>query len=128
MNKKGFTLIELLVTIVIIGIVTAIAFPSIRGLKATNADKKYKSLAVVLKNGAKLYSDERKYDLGNCTKLNYSELKTNGYVKNNHVNIDENCDNSYVYIRKNGNKYKYYSVVICNSIEKYRDNGTPSSC
>ena len=128
MNKKGFTLVELLVTIVIMGIVATIAFPSIRGLQATNADKKYKSLALVLSSGAKLYTDERKYDMANCTRVTYNSLKANGYVKNDKFNANENCDDSYIFISRSGKGYKYYPVIICNSVEKYREDGAPSSC
>ena len=36
MNNKGFTLTELLVTIAIMGIITGLAFPSIRKLQEEN--------------------------------------------------------------------------------------------
>ena len=63
MNKKGFTLTELIVTIALIGIISMLAFPSIRKLKEDNSLEKYKTYEKVMENGAKLYVDSNKSDL-----------------------------------------------------------------
>ena len=41
MKKNGFTLVELLVVIVILGIITGISIPVLRGLHERNTTKKY---------------------------------------------------------------------------------------
>ena len=38
-NKNGFTLIELIVAIAILGIITAIAFPTLRNIQEKNSKK-----------------------------------------------------------------------------------------
>jgi type IV pilus assembly protein PilA len=55
-NEKGLTLIELLAVIVILGIIAAIAVPSIGGLINKTKEDAVKADAVQLLNAAKLYA------------------------------------------------------------------------
>jgi type IV pilus assembly protein PilA len=54
-NEKGLTLIELLAVIVILGIIAAIAIPSIGGIIQKSKEDAIKADAIQVINGAKLY-------------------------------------------------------------------------
>ncbi|MDW2875788.1 MULTISPECIES: prepilin-type N-terminal cleavage/methylation domain-containing protein [Bacillaceae] len=54
-NEKGLTLIELLAVIVILGIIAAIAIPSIGGIIQKSKEDAVKADAIAVLNGAKLY-------------------------------------------------------------------------
>ncbi|TYS66147.1 prepilin-type N-terminal cleavage/methylation domain-containing protein [Bacillus infantis] len=54
-NEKGLTLIELLAVIVILGIIAAIAIPSIGGIIQKSKEDAVKADAIQVINGAKLY-------------------------------------------------------------------------
>ncbi len=41
MNKKGFTMVELLAAVAILGLLTVMAFPTMRALQSRNDQKKY---------------------------------------------------------------------------------------
>ena len=58
MNNKGFTLVELLVTMVLVGIISGIAFPAISKLRDQNKDEEYKAYEKIILNGAKIYMDD----------------------------------------------------------------------
>ncbi len=56
MNKKGFTLIELLVTIIIIGLVSYMGFPSLmKVITDTNAKKEFEYYGQTMIDATKLY-------------------------------------------------------------------------
>jgi type IV pilus assembly protein PilA len=57
-NQRGLTLVELLAVIVILGIIAAIAVPSIGGIVAKTEKEALKADAVQLVNAAKLYTTE----------------------------------------------------------------------
>lgn len=54
-NQRGLTLIELLAVIVILGIIAAIAIPSIGGIIENSKTKAHKANALMLLDAAKLY-------------------------------------------------------------------------
>ncbi|WP_028987464.1 type II secretion system protein [Thermicanus aegyptius] len=67
-EEKGFTLIELLAVIIIIGIIAAIAVPSIGGLINKTKDDADKATAQQLYEAARLYlTAEKNGDFSNAT-------------------------------------------------------------
>jgi type IV pilus assembly protein PilA len=63
-SEKGFTLIELLAVIVILGIIAAIAIPSIGKLISHTQDKAQVAEAIQIIDAAKLYTSEKTPDNG----------------------------------------------------------------
>lgn len=118
MNNKGFTLTELLVTIVIMGIITGLAFPSIRKLQEENKNEEFKAYEKVLVNAAKVYMDSYNnwgFDQTNdCRNIKVSALDVKEYKKNGIT-----CDSSYVIVNKDTDKnLSYQPVVICKKNDK----------
>ena len=121
-NRKGFTLVEMLTTITILGIVTLVALPTIRTLKTSYNNGKYDMYKNSLESAAKLFVDSYSKDLfGNqengCVDLVFKsgeKFFESGLIEDIEIK-DVTCENSktLVRVRKNGQKYEYYSSVIC---------------
>lgn len=61
-NKKGFTLVELLAVIVILGVLTAIAVPSVLGISKKIKSNMYDSKIKTIEVAAELWADDHKSD------------------------------------------------------------------
>jgi type IV pilus assembly protein PilA len=77
-DQKGFTLIELLAVIVILGIIAAIAIPSITHIIDKSKGDAIKADAKLILNSAKLYETEKGIPTAGITK---NELEPN-YIDN----------------------------------------------
>jgi type IV pilus assembly protein PilA len=101
-NQRGMTLVELLAVIVILGIISAIAVPSIGGL--IDKTKKDASVAegIQIINAAKLYETTHPMTEG-VTKVILDQSKLEGYLDNLKDNdfdvvVEKGSDNSkYIY-------------------------------
>ena len=118
-DKKGFTLIELLATITIMGIISILAFPSLNRLISTNKEKKFEYYADSIKKGAKLYVDSHNKDMWDQNessekKITYDDLKKDYLIKDyKNDNTTCNNNNTYVMVKKLGNKYTYKVYIKC---------------
>lgn len=122
MNNKGSTLIEVIVVIVIIGIITVMAFPSITKLQTQNSNKTYLEYEKVLETGAKLYIDKYNRDLwglneGGCKSIPVTNLHNEKLIKDFVGKKNEAIDKgqSFVNVTKNSStkkvSYQVYLVV-----------------
>ena len=121
-RNKGFTLIELLITIVILGILSLLAFPTIRRVMFSQNSTKYSTYGKTLLSGARFFTDQYRVDMfgdkDGCYDITYEELKTKNLIQN--INIkDVSCANkdgvynTFVRVIKSNKKYHYYLSLKC---------------
>ena len=121
-RNKGFTLIELLITIVILGILSLLAFPTIRRVMFSQNSTKYSTYGKTLLSGARFFTDQYRVDMfgdkDGCYDVTYEELKTKNLIQN--INIkDVSCANkdgvynTFVRVIKSNKKYHYYLSLKC---------------
>lgn len=73
LNNKGYTLVEILAVIVILGMLLAIVIPNVGNLINMNRENNIKQFNTSIKNAAKLYISDYKYEIsvdGTCTNEN----------------------------------------------------------
>ena len=123
MNKKGFTLTELLVVIVIMGIVSGLSIPLIRGVAKTFEDRKYNTYVKAVLAAAKIYNDSYEEDLFGrkeygCSYITYEKLEEKDLIKD--IEIDDiSCATNKTFVRviKLGEKYGYSGTIGCGEEE-----------
>lgn len=127
LNKKGFTLVELIATIVIMGFISLMAFPSINN--AINANKtsacKYYEKTIIL--SAKSYVQKESVDMLENNNINYrltnlgykltaKDLIDAGYLepyKDNNSQINTTASGAYVMVKLNQETDTYtYNVKL----------------
>ncbi len=133
-NKRGFTLIEMIGAIIILSVISIIAYAtytsSLRGFR----DDYYVEIVRTLEeSGKEFFNDNRNYRpqtmLGG-QKVSIETLKSNGYVDDiTDYNGDKCGRDSYVLIVKEGkDDYSYHTCLVCqgddfdNREDKYCDH------
>ncbi|MBR3210639.1 MAG: prepilin-type N-terminal cleavage/methylation domain-containing protein [Bacilli bacterium] len=127
-NMKGFTLVELLVVIVIIGIVSTLAWPTINMVAENGKTSKLKTYGDAMVSAAKLYTDAYEDDMflkeedrpvakrgtRQCYNIFLTELIEHSYIKDYNYD-DMTClsDNSFVEVSKEHGKYYYNFYMGC---------------
>lgn len=127
LNRNGFTLVEILVTMVILGIVTAMAFPVLKTVSENNTEKKYKAFSKSLESAAKLYVDSYSNDLFSGEKtgsscIYFNQMHTKLLTKDIEDNdISCNSSKTFVVVKKLDDVYKYEVHLGCG---KKKSNGS----
>lgn len=120
-NERGLTLIELLAVIVILGIISAIAVPSIGGLIDNSKKDAHVANAQQMINAAKLAAatDEELIKTGDTSSVIYlKDLVDNGYLEpmedpdSSSESEKYNTDQSYVKVNKTNNKFSYSVKLV----------------
>lgn len=90
-NKKGFTLIEILSAIIIIGIILAVAIPSIISITKSIKNKEYESKVELIISTAEIYAQKNSdyFNNNSLIQITVETLLSHGYL-----NSDEECDES----------------------------------
>lgn len=113
-NQRGLTLIELLAVIVILGIIAAIAIPSIGGIIENSKTKAHKANALMILDAARLYDIDKNPGGGNFTivtgssdaKLTPDEaLIKSGYLDSIPKDPKKNGPYTYLSVSKTGNVF-----------------------
>ena len=122
MKKNGFTLVELIITILIMGIIMIVAFPSVTKLGQTNKYKKAVSYGESMVESAKLYVEQHQEDmwggLGNAgeKKVGITDLKSTDLLKE-YTDKKDKCDIGEVKVTRTGSKdnfsYSYAYTLTC---------------
>jgi type IV pilus assembly protein PilA len=73
-SEKGYTLLELLAVLVILGILTAIAVPTITRVIAITKDQAFVGNAITLKEAATLFLKDQEVEGATINKITYKEL------------------------------------------------------
>lgn len=91
-KEGGFTLIELIVVIVVLGVLSGIAFFSVRGVRESGIVRACNENAIQLLKAFEAYNIDKGYYPGKrqigdtFTNADVDELVTAGYIRNNFLN------------------------------------------
>lgn len=91
MFNKGFTLVELLVTIVIMGLITFMGFPSLQKMLTENKTKEFEYYGDSIIVAAKLYMQKEGRDIKEDIN-SFNKLKGNGLE----INVEDLIDQDYL--------------------------------
>lgn len=124
-NRKGFTMVELLAVITILGLLAGIGVVSIQRANDKARVNFYNSQRSTLTNGATSYLADHKEAypqyVGQTNSITLKELQRGKYIGEFTDQSKDpgscNKDNTKVVVlRTDINKFKYYSVLNCNSM------------
>ena len=134
MNKKGFTLIELILVITLMAIISVLVIPNIMDSLSSSKDEKYKSMVKLVQKNMKYYNEKNEVDLWSADAsdgevIDMCEGSESGCVtgltkikaSGSELNLDD-CTVNEMKIKKNGDDYKYLTILNCNG-EEYKSEG-----
>ena len=111
--KKGFTLVELLAVLVILGVITLVAVPSIIRTNEKSTERDYQEFTKTVENAAEIYMEthiDKKPSPGNYKAVTAQELKEKGFINSNLVNPNTKKsikNDDYVIVTNNGEILTY---------------------
>lgn len=108
-NQRGLTLVELLAVIVILGIISAIAVPSIGGIIEKSKEDAIKADALQVLNAAKLYVASNDITEASTILANADDDDNKALDEL----LDTKTGTTYsITITKNGSKYTYSDITV----------------
>ena len=118
--KRGFTLVELLAVLILLGVVSLIAIPSIGKILNRSREKARESTKNELIQAAKNYYADNIRELpddGSHKCLSVSEIEENGYISNDDI-VDPTTEEKLtgyvkIYFDNTYNQYTYEYVKSC---------------
>ena len=132
MNKKGFTMVELLVTIIILGILTTLAYFGVSTILNRGSNSYYNSQEEMLVlAGREYFADYREKlpkDIGKTASVTLDTLIKESYIDPVKDEDDNDCnrDNTTVTVQKITDKdYQYYVTLVCDYYETKEDTAKP---
>ncbi len=117
-NKKGFTLVELLAVIVILGVLTAIAVPSVLGISKKIKTDMYESKKKTVEVALELWADDNK---SRCI-TEIDNLKIQNLIEDNYLKADDKNNSSFTNPSNGQNLYGKEVKEVLN------DNNLTSYC
>lgn len=117
-NKKGFTLVELLAVIVILGVLTAIAVPSVLGISKKIKTDMYESKKKTVEVALELWADDNK---SSCID-NIDKLRIQNLIEDNYLKADDKNNSSFTNPSNGQNLYGTEVKEVLN------DNNLTSYC
>ena len=131
MNERGYTLIELLAVIVVLALLSTVAFVSISRVMGTAKERYYISLENNLEAVARDFaSDNRNYlpkSIGGIKKIYLGTLKKANYIKDVIDYNKSDCfdDQTYVQVFKYAKgKYSYTTFLVCPTYSTSKDSNS----
>lgn len=107
-NNKGYTLVEMLAVVAILGMLVAIMAPNVGKLINENKENNVKQIKNSIKNAAKIYISDYKYDIklnGVCNNstdlLNINKISTNS-LSGGKILVKDLISYGYLKTDKNG--------------------------
>lgn len=117
-NKKGFTLVELLAVIVILGVLTAIAVPSVLGISKKIKTDMYESKKKTVEVALELWADDNK---SRCI-TDIDSLTVKNLIEDNYLKADDKNNSSFTNPSNGQNLYGTEVKEVLN------DNNLTSYC
>ena len=119
MNNRGFTLVELIAVVIIMGILSLYAIPSVMNVMSENSKNTCKFYERSMIEAAKLYVQREERDLLEGNKfpitLNFNSLKDVGLeeYKDNKTKVNNNDIKVKVCYSSDTKTYTYSSYIKC---------------
>lgn len=108
-NKKGVTLVELLAVVVILGIIAAIAVPTIGGLINRQKERAAEATYDAIVEASKLYAQDvtGRFTLNDLEGDDFIDLKTNVFGLGSAVEVEKTA----IYVEVSGNSVSFFAAA-----------------